>query len=169
MSIFLNLVIVLGTAAAMETVAWFVHKHVMHGWGWRWHRSHHIPARPGFQENDFFALVPALISVALIWLDDWAFGPLFWAGLGMALYGVLYLFVHEGLAHGRWPLKWRPRHRYVKRLIQAHRLHHAVDTRDGGVSFGFLYAPPIRMLRDELRERQGLQRDRVTPRERRQA
>ncbi len=33
------LLIVIGTVAAMEAVAWAVHKYIMHGWGWGWHKS----------------------------------------------------------------------------------------------------------------------------------
>jgi beta-carotene 3-hydroxylase len=42
-------------------------------------------------------------------------------------------------------------------LHQAHRLHHAVKSREGGVSFGFLFAPdPVRLKR-RLAERAGRQ------------
>ncbi len=41
---------------------------------------------------------------------------------------------------------------YLKRLIQAHRLHHAVRSREGAVSFGFLYAPPVKKLKEQLRQ-----------------
>ena len=78
-------------------------------------------------------------------------GPLYWVGIGMSVYGVLYFFVHDGLVHQRWPFRYVPRNGYLKRLVQAHRLHHAVDGRDGAVSFGFLYAPPVRRLKEQLR------------------
>lgn len=35
---------------------------------------------------------------------------------------------------------------YAKRLVQAHRLHQTVKGKDGGGSFGFLYAPPVEEL-----------------------
>ena len=41
----------------------------------------------------------------------------------------------------------------MKRIVQAHRLHHAVETKAGTVSFGFLYAPPAEMLKAELARR----------------
>ncbi len=148
-----NLVILLAAVAVMEFFTWWAHKYIMHGWGWRWHRTHHIAAASGFQDNDWYALVPALISVWFFWVDDLSYGPLFWVASGMVLYGVLYAFVHEALAHGRWPLGWQPRRGYLRRLVQAHRLHHAVEGRDGGVSFGFLYARPARHLARELKAR----------------
>jgi len=164
MIVFSNILIVVATVALTEVMSWAIHRYVMHGWAWRWHAGHHADdhearhagVQNGPQWNDLFALGPASISVALMWLDDWTYGPLFWVGTGMAVYGLLYLLVHEGLAHGRLPLTWRPRNRYLKRLVQAHRLHHAVRGRDGSVSFGFLYAPPIRHLRDELRRRRAV-------------
>src|SRR3546814_3380212 len=43
-----------------------------------------------------------------------------------------------------------PRSSYMKRIVQAHRLHHAVETKDGAVSFGFLWALPVAMLKARL-------------------
>ena len=43
----------------------------------------------------------------------------------------------------------------MKRIIQAHRLHHVVETKQGTVSFGFLVAPdPGGELKAELKRRQ---------------
>jgi beta-carotene 3-hydroxylase len=44
-----------------------------------------------------------------------------------------------------------PRRGYLRRLIQAHRLHHAVMSRGGAVSFGFLIAPDPVALHAELK------------------
>ena len=41
----------------------------------------------------------------------------------------------------------------MKRIVQAHRLHHAVETREGTVSFGFLWAPRPEILKAELARR----------------
>ena len=66
------LLIVIGTVAAMEAVAWAVHKYIMHGWGWGWHKSHHEPHDGGFELNDLYALVFAAGSVGLFWWGrDW--------------------------------------------------------------------------------------------------
>jgi beta-carotene 3-hydroxylase len=76
---------------------------------------------------------------------------LWWVGLGTLIYGILYFLVHDGLVHRRVPM---PRTRlggYLKRLVQAHRLHHSVHSREGAVSFGFLYAPPVQSLVSRLR------------------
>jgi beta-carotene 3-hydroxylase len=38
----------------------------------------------------------------------------------------------------------------MKRIVQAHRLHHVVETRAGNVSFGFLVAPAPEVLKARL-------------------
>jgi beta-carotene 3-hydroxylase len=57
------------------------------------------------------------------------------------------------LVHQRLPFVKAPRRGYLKRLVQAHRLHHATRGREGAVSFGFLYAPPIASLLASVRAR----------------
>lgn len=152
----INALITAATVIAMEGVAWAVHRHVMHGPGWGWHRSHHEPRDGTFELNDLYAVLFAGLALALFVFASRDFGPLYWVAVGMTLYGCLYFIVHDGLVHQRWPFRHVPRNRYLKRLVQAHRLHHAVEGREGCVSFGFLYAPPIRRLRDELRAGRGL-------------
>jgi beta-carotene 3-hydroxylase len=56
----------------------------------------------------------------------------------------------------------------MKRIIQAHRLHHVVETKEGTVSFGFLVAPKPEDLKAELkrRARAGVRRPAGAPVER---
>ncbi len=151
----LPLALVVLTVAAMELVAFAVHKYVMHGFGWGWHRSHHEPGTGWFEKNDLYGLIFAGLSIILFSVAADAWPPLWWVGAGMAIYGLLYTFVHDGLVHRRFPFAGTPRGGYLKRLVQAHRLHHAVKGRTGAVSFGFLYAPPVRKLKQELKLREG--------------
>lgn len=151
----LDMLIALATVAVMEVVAWASHKFVMHGWGWGWHRSHHEPRHGQFEKNDLYALVFAALAMTLIALGTAGLWPLQWNGAGMTLYGFLYFLAHDGLVHQRWGLRHVPRQGYLKRLYQAHRLHHAVPGRDGCVSFGFLYAPRVTLLRAQLRRLHG--------------
>jgi beta-carotene 3-hydroxylase len=44
-----------------------------------------------------------------------------------------------------------PRKGYAKRLVQAHKLHHATIGKDGGVSFGFVFARDPAKLKAELK------------------
>lgn len=148
-----NFLIVLLTVIAMEIIAALAHKYVMHGWGWGWHQSHHEPHDGAFEVNDLYAVVFAALAIVLIWVGTRGIWPLQWIGAGMTLYGALYFMVHDGLVHQRWPFRYIPRRGYLKRLYMAHKLHHAVRGREGCVSFGFLWAPPVAELQRVLRER----------------
>lgn len=150
-----NTAIVLATVAAMEGIAWAAHKYLMHGIGWGWHRSHHEPRTGWFEKNDLYAVVFAGLAIALIYAGTRGAWPLQWIGAGMTLYGFLYFLAHDGLVHRRWPLGYLPRSGYLKRIYQAHRMHHAVDGKDGCVSFGFLWAPSAASLKRQLQELQG--------------
>lgn len=150
-----KLALVFGMVLFMEGFAWATHKYVMHSWGWGWHKSHHEPHSGPVEKNDLyavcFAAVVILMFVAGMWVE-W----LWWAALGITMYGAIYFFVHDMLVHERFGLRWVPRRGYFKRLQQAHRIHHAVKSRDGAVSFGFLFAREPRRLKAELRNRASL-------------
>lgn len=153
----LPLLIILVTVAAMEFIAWWSHKYIMHGWGWGWHESHHLPHQGGFEKNDLYAVVGSVTAIFLFILSLLVWQPLFWVATGVTIYGALYFLAHDGLVHHRGPFKFVPKSGYLKRVYQAHRLHHAVKGRDGCVSFGFLWAPPVDKLKEELRQnREGL-------------
>ena len=160
------LAIVLATMAAMEAVAWASHKYLMHGPAWGWHRDHHEPHERKLEKNDRFALVGAALSIALFaagspWVaGDAAWWPGTWLGLGVLGYGVIYTVVHDGLVHQRW-FRGGPRRGYARRLVQAHRLHHATQGREGGVSFGFVWAAPPARLKAELQRQREGRRDRT--------
>lgn len=146
-----RILIVLATAAAMEGVAWAVHRYIMHGPGWGWHESHHRPRDGAFEKNDLYAVVFAFISIAMFAVGRAYWAPLWWAGLGVTLYGVLYALAHDGLVHRRLPFMPVPKKGYLLRLHQAHHLHHAVHSKEGAVSFGFLVAPDPEHLRAQLK------------------
>ena len=149
--------LVFATVSAMELAASTIHRHVMHGFGWGWHRSHHEAHDDLLEENDLYAVVFAGLSIVLMAAGHW-WSPLFWVSIGLVVYGVLYFMLHDGLVHQRWPFRHVQRRGYLKRLYQAHKLHHAIDGREGCVSFGFLYAPPVEKLREHLRQRAALRR-----------
>lgn len=152
MTVALYTLVTLIAFVGMEGFAWAMHRYVMHGWGWGWHQSHHEPRTGWFEANDLYAVVFAVIAVGLFWVG--ALPGLRWVwfvGLGVTLYGLMYAFVHDGLVHQRWPFQYMPKNGYALRLVQAHRLHHAVHGRDGAVSFGFLWAPDVRRLRAKLK------------------
>lgn len=156
MSLLSATLLVLATIAAMEFVAWSSHKYVMHGFGWAWHRDHHQPHGNFLEKNDLFAIVGAAMSIAMfaigspLVMGGAAWEPGTWIGLGILGYGIIYTLVHDGLVHQRW-FRWVPKRGYAKRLVQAHRLHHATTSKEGGVSFGFVIARDPAALKRELR------------------
>jgi beta-carotene 3-hydroxylase len=150
------LLIILGTVLAMEGVAWSSHKYIMHGFGWGWHRDHHEPHDGFLEKNDLYAIVGAAISISFFAIGsplvrgDAAWWPGTWIGLGVLAYGVIYSGIHDGLVHQRW-FRWVPKRGYAKRLVQAHKLHHATIGKEGGVSFGFVFARDPAVLKRELK------------------
>jgi len=148
--------IVFATVIAMEGVAWSSHKYIMHGWGWGWHRDHHERHDRLLKKNDLYALVGAAMSISMFAIGSplvrgaAAWEPGTWIGLGILFYGVIYTLVHDGLVHQRY-FCWVPRRGYARRLVQAHNLHHATIGKEGGVSFGFVFARDPAVLKRELR------------------
>ena len=148
--------ITLAALAAMEGVAWASHKYVMHGFAWAWHRDHHEPHDKLLEKNDLFAIFGAAMSISMFVVgspmimgaDAWEPGT--WIGLGILFYGIVYALVHDGLVHQRY-FRWVPRRGYAKRLVQAHKLHHATMSKEGGVSFGFVFARDPAKLKAELK------------------
>ncbi len=151
-----NIMIVLVTVLAMECVAWISHKYIMHGWGWAWHRDHHEEHDKALEKNDLYGLFGAALSISLFaWgspmiMDDSAWQAATWMGLGVLCYGIIYTLIHDGLVHGRY-FHYVPKSGYLKRLVQAHKLHHATISKEGGVSFGFVYARDPAKLKAELK------------------
>lgn len=153
----IGILLFLATIAAMEGVAYGAHRWIMHGPGWFLHASHHR-ARTGFWEaNDLYFMIFAAPSILLLVGGAyWNWHPAAtWIGAGIAAYGAIYLGFHDIIVHRRLPTRYLPKSRYMKRIVSAHRLHHAVETKAGTVSFGFLVAPKPEALKAELKRRGG--------------
>lgn len=132
---------------AMEGAAYWTHKYLMHGPLWCWHASHHQPRRSLLEKNDLFALCFSLPSILFIYLGVNGYPALLWLGLGMTGYGLVYFIFHDVIVHHRLPFPYKFKSAYMKRIIQAHWIHHSTREKDGAVSFGFIYAPPIAKLK----------------------
>ena len=125
----------------MEPLTAVVHRHVMHGLGRRFHRSHHRrwprrSADDGFLEaNDVFpALFAAMTMVALAaGFNVRGLSVLVPVCIGATLYGAAYAFVHDVYIHQRLALHRRSGP--LDRLADAHALHH----RFGGAPYGMLW------------------------------
>ncbi len=139
--ILIYVVTVVITFVLMEGVAWFLHKYVMHGIGWYLHEDHHRPRKGRFEKNDVFGLFFAVVSFLFILTGVFSgFDIKFAIGFGITLYGVGYFMVHDLFFHRRIKIRYRPNNRYIRRILNAHAVHHQVSTSDSGVCFGFLYA-----------------------------
>lgn len=156
MSIIAGFALFFATILGMEIFAYVVHRWVMHGFGWFLHESHHRPRTGNWELNDWYFVIFATPSIVLLVLGtsgttgDWAT----WIGAGIAGYGAIYLGFHDIIVHRRIETGYVPRWSYMKRIVQAHRLHHVVETKHGTVSFGFIYAPKPEVLKAELKRRE---------------
>ena len=150
-----GIVLFLLTVAGMEAFAYAAHRWVMHGPGWFLHESHHRPRTGNWELNDLYAVIFAVPSFLLILggvqLGWWP--GCTWIGAGIAAYGAIYFGFHDVIVHRRLSHRYVPRSAYMKRIVQAHRLHHVVETKAGTVSFGFLVAPQPEALKAELARR----------------
>lgn len=147
-----GLFLFVATIFFMEGFAYVMHRWVMHGPGWFLHESHHRLRTGPFELNDLYAVIFALPSITLIYggaQSDWGAWAV-WVGAGIAAYGAIYFGFHDVIVHKRVNTGYVPRSSYMKRIVQAHRLHHIVETREGNVSFGFIYAPRPEVLKAEL-------------------
>lgn len=154
MSVVAGILLFLATILAMEGVAYVAHRWVMHGPGWFLHESHHREREGMFELNDLYALIFAIPSIVLLlggvqlgW-GNWAT----WVGAGIAAYGAIYFGFHDVIVHRRLNHRYVARSSYMKRIVQAHRLHHATTNKHGSVSFGFLWAPRPEILKRQLAE-----------------
>lgn len=151
----IGLLLALSTIVFMEGFAYVAHRWVMHGFGWFLHASHHRARSGNWELNDLYAVIFALPSFVLLlggvhlgWWPGFA-----WIGGGIAAYGAIYFGFHDVIVHKRLNHRYLPKSVYMKRIIQAHRLHHVVETKYGTVSFGFLWAPKPEELKAELKRR----------------
>ena len=139
----LYLGIILITYVAMEFVAWFTHKFVMHGFLWSWHADHHLPhyEKEGFfEKNDLFFIVFAVPSAASYMIGTFVPGMiwLLFVGIGISLYGLTYFLIHDVYIHKRF--KWFKHldNKYSRAILRAHGAHHAKTTKEDCESFGLL-------------------------------
>ena len=153
MSLISGLILFVATIAFMEGFAYVIHRWVMHGrLGWALHASHHRARSGMFELNDLYGVIFAIPSIFLIYQGvqgGWGAWSV-WVGAGIAGYGGIYFGFHDVIVHRRIDHRIIPRSAYFKRIVQAHRIHHVVESREGTVSFGFIYAPPVERLKAEL-------------------
>ncbi|MDH5379826.1 MAG: sterol desaturase family protein [Cyclobacteriaceae bacterium] len=143
-TILIHFGIITGVFLFMEGVAWFTHKYIMHGFLWIWHRSHHTHHKHKLERNDLFALVFSLPSIALIYYSTIVMAGYNWLtsiGLGILAYGLFYFIFHDIIVHRRVSIQYKAKNKYMKRIMNAHYIHHKTHTKEDAEAFGFLWAP----------------------------
>ncbi|KMZ56229.1 beta-carotene hydroxylase 1 [Zostera marina] len=132
-----------GAAVGMEFWARWAHKALWHASLWHMHESHHRPREGQFELNDVFAIINAVPAISLLSFGFFHSGLLpglcFGAGLGITLYGMSYMFVHDGLVHRRFPVGPVANVPYLRKVASAHQIHHT-DKFDG-VPYGLFLGP----------------------------
>lgn len=143
--------IVLATFFAMEFMAWFTHRFIMHGLMWYFHRDHHVQEPGFFEKNDVFFLIFAIPS-ALCFIFGAMNGGDFrvWIGTGIALYGFAYFMVHDVFIHRRFNWFKHSSHPYFMAIRKAHKVHHKYLGKEDGECFGMLVVP-IKYFREAAR------------------
>ena len=135
----LNISITIFTFFAMEFVAWFTHKYIMHGILWNVHLDHHqVDKNKKIQKNDYFFLIFALPSMLSIILGSTNSNYLLYIGIGIALYGFAYFIVHEIIIHQRIKIFRNINSKYIRAIKRAHKIHHKNIEKEDGESFGML-------------------------------
>ncbi len=138
-----NILVTLGAFLAMEGVAWFTHKYVMHGLLWTLHRDHHKKETTDFLErNDSFFLIFAIPGIICLFVGmENNFSLLFFVGLGITIYGMAYFFIHDIFIHQRFKVLRNSENRYFKALRRGHKMHHKHLGKEDGECFGMLWVP----------------------------
>jgi beta-carotene 3-hydroxylase len=135
--------VAVAVAAGMDLWAGLLHRFVWHGPLWSVHRTHHAPRRGRFERNDALSTLHAPIAIVLIvvgsrappsYAQDIAVGT----GVGMTVFGALYLVLHDGLVHQRLPVRLLARVPWLRAIAEAHSEHHR---RGGRGPYGILFGP----------------------------
>jgi beta-carotene 3-hydroxylase len=153
MNIWINIAIVTATFFFMEFMAWSMHKYVMHGLGWYFHRDHHQHEPGFFEKNDVFFLIFAIPSWLFIMFGMMAGNDSrVWVGLGIAIYGLAYFLVHDVFIHQRLPWFKRTDNVYFRAIRKAHKVHHKHLGKEKGECFGMLLVP-MKYFKEAMRAR----------------
>mmetsp|Transcript_29382 Transcript_29382/g.75948 ORF Transcript_29382/g.75948 Transcript_29382/m.75948 type:complete len:334 (+) Transcript_29382:462-1463(+) len=140
-----TLLLIVGGTVGMEMYARYAHRILWHDFqpGWALHKSHHEPRMGAFELNDIYAVanaVPAMSLCAYGFLTPGIIGGVcFGLGLGITIFGISYMFVHDGMVHKRFPVGPIAELPYLKRVAVAHRVHHS--ERYEGVPYGLFLGP----------------------------
>ncbi|KAL5989958.1 hypothetical protein ACLOJK_010853 [Asimina triloba] len=134
---------ILGALGPQSTMAFFALEYARGTYA----GSHHRPSEGLFELNDVFAIINCIPAISLMAYGFFNHGLLsglsFGAGLGITVYGMAYMFVHDGLIHKRFPVGPIANVPYLQKVAAAHQdprhLHHA--DKFNGDPFGLFLGP----------------------------
>jgi beta-carotene 3-hydroxylase len=160
MFIYLIMAIVMVSAFLfLEFEAEYLHRQVWHKRLWFLHQSHHSPKKGRFEKNDLLSFVHAPIAIFFLFFGilspngilsvqlGWLEGISLAIGLGMTMFGVGYIAVHDGLVHDRLPFGFLARFTFFDEVRKAHWVHH--EWTDEGHPFGLFLGPRTLRKRKE--------------------
>ncbi|XP_010445052.1 PREDICTED: beta-carotene 3-hydroxylase 2, chloroplastic [Camelina sativa] len=140
---FATFALAVGAAVGMEFWARWAHRALWHDSLWNMHESHHKPREGAFELNDVFAIINAVPAIGLLYYGFFNNGLVpglcFGAGLGITMFGMAYMFVHDGLVHKRFPVGPIANVPYLRKVAAAHQLHHTDKFK--GVPYGLFLGP----------------------------
>lgn len=122
----------------MECFSWAIHKYLFHGPLWFMHKSHHKHSKSFLEWNDVFALLFALSSLYLMYIDRENIGYRFSIGAGITVYGLIYFVVHDWFVHQRIK-PFKSKNGYLTKIRKAHKIHHKNMGKKKGRAFGLLF------------------------------
>jgi beta-carotene 3-hydroxylase len=139
----LFIILTLSSFLAMELVAWFTHRYIMHGILWSLHKDHHQKTDERFiEKNDWFFLLFATPGILLFLAGAYWSDPMLTAvATGITLYGLCYFLVHDIFIHQRFKLFRNSENIYLHAIRRAHKMHHKHLEREDGECFGMLIVP----------------------------
>ncbi len=133
------LLVVIATLIVMELMSWAMHKYLFHGTLWFIHKTHHQQRHGFFELNDIFSIGFAALSLWLMWIGQESFNYLFWIGVGISVYGIIYFIFHDWFIHNRFKA-FKTENKYLIGIRRAHKIHHKTTEKDGSEEFGLLTA-----------------------------
>lgn len=142
----MNWWIVAFVAIAMEPITTLIHRAMMHGFGWGWHKSHHDRYGSRFEKNDYYPLVFSAIAILLFAIGT-SSGILFSIATGITIYGACYGVVHEIIIHSRFG-----KLPFTNSLFRYWRFGHNVHHQFHNAPFGFLVPITPTKLKIQARE-----------------
>ena len=124
------------TFMLMEPVAALVHRFIFHGFAYKLHESDHATEKGPLRKIDYFPVISAVITMAIIGLgvEMDALDFLIPVGFGMGTYGIACYFIHDIVIHRRVSrVKVNPA--WFQFHYDAHMFHH----RFNGPPYGFVF------------------------------